>query len=775
MNVCFRFIFYCIFLKIFLANTYAQSVIINELMSKNTHTIQDKDGDFSDWIELYNTTNSAIHLYNYSLSDDKNNLNKWIFPDVYIQPKGFLLIFASGKDIRNGDELHTNFSIAQSGEQLTLTDNWRNVSSSINPIFIPDDQSYACIADGSEKMAITSTPTPKASNNNFAGIHSSHSSGFYNDSFELYLTASNIQHQIYYTLNGETPSVKSNLYTGPITIKNNPETLTDISFIPTTPLHGEKQLFLFIWKKPKKVYKCNTIKYAAFDNGVMQGNVSTKSFFADSGIKKRYTFPIISIVTDSLNLFDYETGIYIPGETFDIRGFDYWPIGNHHNRGRGWERPMHLTYFDKNGSVVFETNAGMRIRGYSSASYPQKSFNVYFRKEYGLKKIEYPVFANSNANTFKRLIFRNSGNDFIHSHFKDAMLQTVIEPMNLQLQAFQPSIVFVNGEYWGIHNIREKYDKYYFKYKFDVHEDEVNILDYCGAIEEGDNSDYRDLEAFILSNDLSDIDNYNYVADRINIENFIDFQIAEIYLANYDWPCNNSKIWKDNEFDAKWQFLIYDLDASFGYDESSGYATNSIEHATNIDNRWPYCECSNLLFINLLKSAEFKNQFLDRFTYSLKNIFETDRVIHIINQFESMYSPEIEEHIERWNYPKSVKEWERQIEKLRVFATKRPYYITEHIESYFNIEKEGTLTLYPNPSQGDFSVLNDSGKNIEDGKAMIVDAQGRVIYSEENIFLKTKENIRFQLNSLSAGVYILIFNSKQLSDIKRFIVSSWIK
>ena len=779
MNKILMKIFSTIVILMMNIQVLGQGVIINEFMSNNSSSIQDFSGDSPDWIELYNNSDDEVNLLDFGLSDDVNSIRKWLFPNITIQAHQYLLIFASGNDFATATELHTNFKLKQSGETLVLTNKLGFILSLIQPIYIPNDKSFACTTDGNEKMTITETPTPNSSNNNFSGIYSSHLSGFYKDSFNLTLLTSNTNNKIYYTLNGETPSINSQLYTTPITIKNNQQSPLNFSLIPTTPLSGEDQLYDYIWEKPQNAYKCNVLRYASFENNTIKGSIYTRSFFVDKEIENRYTFPVISIVTDSLNIFDHDTGIYIPGKRFDIDGFNWWPEGNYHNRGEAWERDIHISYFENKGLLSFETNAGMRMRGYGSASNPQKSFTTYFRKEYGMSNIEYPVFKNSNAKKHKRLIFRNSGNDFLQTHFKDAMLQQVIKDMDLDLQGFQPSVVFLNGEYWGIHNIREKYDKFYFKYKLGVKEDEVNILSICGGVEEGNNRDYKELTNFVKNNDLSKSENYNLVANKLDINNFIDFQIAEIYFANYDWPCNNFKIWKDNDPTSKWRFLIYDLDLSFGL-----FTANSMEHATSENNKWPHCECSNLLFRNLLKSKEFESKFLDRFVYCLENIFDHNRVNTIIDEFELMYSLEIEEHIDRWNYPSSKDEWKNEIDEFRTFATNRQCYMSENIISYFRLssyefdcisdllEEKDQLALYPNPTKGKFAIINNSTIDIEDGKLILINSLGQIIYSREKIKMKTKERSHFQLSNLHSGIYICLFTSKNLSKtIKVFVTN----
>jgi len=354
-------------------------------------------------------------------------------------------------------------------------------------------------------------------------IEASHQSGFYNSEFELELLSQDKESTIYYTLDGSTPTTKDLLYGNSILIQDN---ANSINLIPTTPLQGPQQLSDFIWLPPKDINKASILRFGAFKNDSLQGAIQSKIYFIGEDFKKRYEFPIISLITDNLNLFNYEDGIYIPGKRFDEEGFtnSYWPIGNYHNRGIKWEKNVHISYFEHNLELGFETNAGMRVRGFGSAIFPQKSLNIYFREEYGLNTVSYPIFLNSSTEMHKRLILRNSGNDFLSTHFKDALLQNLLSTTNLELQKFRPSVVFLNGEYWGIHNIREKYDRYYFKYNYMLDEDSINIISLCGAeIEEGDIDNYFEIVDFIENNDLSIAENYDFFKKNIAVENLLIF------------------------------------------------------------------------------------------------------------------------------------------------------------------------------------------------------------------------------------------------------------
>jgi len=429
-----------IFISIIYVN--GQSVLINEFMSKNESTIQDKDGDFSDWIELYNTSDSIINLLDYNLSDDKDNLNQWSFPDITILPHSYLLIFCSDKNRTETNELHTNFKISSSGEKLYLSNNMEILLDETPSVNLSTDESYARILDGDPRWVVTNSPTTNSSNTFSTGIYNSHPSGFYENSFHLELIKLNNNQQIYYTLNGEIPTEKSILYTGPIEITNNSKTVCSISEIPTTPLFGPPELHDFVWDTPNLVYKSNVIRYAAFEDANRKSEVYSRTYFVDPEISTKYEMPIVSIITDSINLFDHDLGIYIPGQRFDNNEWTATPQGNYLNRGDLWERDVHISFFNNEGGLNCETNAGMRMRGYSSLRYPQKSFTIYFRSEYGMNELTYPILRNPNVEKYKRIVFRNSGNDFPSTHFRDAMLQEIINGMDLEKQDFhflQPS------------------------------------------------------------------------------------------------------------------------------------------------------------------------------------------------------------------------------------------------------------------------------------------------------------------------------------------------
>lgn len=282
----------------------------------------------------------------------------------------------------------------------------------------------------------------------------SHTSGYYNEEFQLELYSPDSESSIYYTQNGNDPDIDQHLYSTFVEINDVSDSPYNISGIPTTPLEESPDFVEWMWKEPSSVYMANVFRAGVFRSNTLASNVVSLTYFVDPEMKFRYKFPVVSIITDSLNLFDDDIGIYVPGSIYGSEPDSYWPIGNFSQGGRQWEREMYISFYEPGGKRVFETTAGMRIRGFGSAGFSQKSHNIYFRREYGLNKIESQLFSSSPVENYKRLIFRNGGNDFPDAHFKDAYLSTVISPLHVELQDYEPVVVFINGEYWGMHNMR---------------------------------------------------------------------------------------------------------------------------------------------------------------------------------------------------------------------------------------------------------------------------------------------------------------------------------
>ncbi|MEA3445405.1 MAG: CotH kinase family protein, partial [Bacteroidota bacterium] len=511
--------------------------------------------------------------------------------------------------------------------------------------------------------------------------------------------------------------------------------------------------------------------------------VYCKTFFVNYNSVNN-NFPFVSIVTDSLNLFDNDSGIFIPGKYYDETGWDsWWPAGNYSLKGNEWERAVHFDFFTGNKELQIATNAGIRMHGCGSLTFPQKSFKLYFRNEYGMKEIDFPIFKDIETTVFKRLIFRNSGNDFLETHFRDALLQFLLKDIDIEIQGFQPCQVFINGEYWGIYNIRERQDKYYFENRFDIPEDSLILLGICGSEIVGSNLAYSELVDFIIENDVDTDESFRYFDSVIDLRNFYDYNIAEIYYANYDWPCNNNKFWKTTNANSKWRWLIYDLDLSFGYRKDSKYSYPSLQHATAEGvYSWPNCDCSTFLLRNLLKNETIKNKFVERFAYHLNNTFETQKVLQAIAQFRELYKPVISEHISRWSYPSEYYIWENNINTLCTFAEKRPCEMKQQIIEFFNLDTfafqcnypdlsklyQHEIKLFPNPSSGIITLFFDRHRQVE-CQIEVYDIWGQKVFSDNAILIG--HEIQLDFSRLINGMYFLRANISDEQLHGKFLIS----
>ncbi|MBT3209374.1 MAG: hypothetical protein HN704_06090 [Bacteroidetes bacterium] len=420
----------------------AQNIVINEFMSLNNSTIVDEDGEFVDWIELFNNSNSAINLNNYKISDDTNNTDKWIFPEILIEPSGFVLIFASGKDRPDQSFLHTNFKIKSEGEYIILSSPADSIIDIVEPISLPADKSFGRLIDGIDKWVSHFPSTPNYSNNNKypeRKIKYSKKPGFYSSPFFLRL---NCEDTIYYTLNGSEPTINSSIFSDSIFVSNTSE--NNISLIPTNPIpysENYRSNRLSGWQAPaNNINKATIIRAKSYRNSTATSKTHTYSYFTNDFY---YTFPVISLISDSLNFFDDTSGIYVPGIYLDSNNIDW--TGNYYQRGDNWERVGNIEYFDTSGNIEISQNIGFRIHGQKSRMAPQKSLRIYARTEYGKPYIDYPFFDERNYWSYKRLILRCSYTSWWRRNtlFQDDLIHTIVSESSstLDVQMTKPSIL----------------------------------------------------------------------------------------------------------------------------------------------------------------------------------------------------------------------------------------------------------------------------------------------------------------------------------------------
>lgn len=746
-----------------------QTVLINEFMAKNGTIINDEDGDFSDWIEIYNPTSYSINLQNYCLSDDNNNLSKWTFPEITILSHSYLLVFASDKNKLDTTELHTNFKISSSGEDLYLSNDLGVVIDHTNSVNLSEDQSYGRIPDGDAALFVINNSSPNSSNNNSNQLLFSNQEGFYTESFPLLIT-SILSDTIYYTLDGDIPTENSSIYIDSIFIYNKNSHPNIISEIPTTP--DQDFISYKAWELPNEIIdKAVILRCASYRNGIRTSRIYTKTFFVDNEIEYKYTMPVISLITEEENLFSPDSGIFVPGLNYDSTNSEW--TGNYFMHGDSWERNVHIEYFEHNGNLGFSQDAGIRIHGGLTRQASQKSLRLYARLEYGEKYFNYELLPQNQVNKYKHFILRTTmgawGGQTI---IKDVLAQDISASLNIESQDFRPVIVYVNGEYWGIHTIRDRIDEEYIEYTHNIDKDSVEF-------KEWGNVAYENLIEFIESNGLESNSNYEYVKTQIDIDNYIDYTIAELFFANYDWPANNMKLWRKIP-DGKWRWVLYDLDAGFGVE-----SCNMLVHATKNDTSvsYPNSPSSTFLFRNLLNNEMFQSRFIYRYAEILNNDFGAEIMINKLDSIKEIYSPEILDHIGRWNYPSSFDSWEEDIDNdLLSFVERRPCVVRDNIMTFFDLTEfafdcelgasemdVAHLILAPNPNDGKFFIFNDY-LDIKNATIVISNINGQLVYKEDNIDLKKNERKCFDLSNLSNNTYVLQIISNNYSQQMKIIV-----
>lgn len=544
--------------------------------------------------------------------------------------------------------------------------------------------------------------------------------GFYEETQFLQIIADEAEVEIYYTTDGSDPLENGILYEGSIELAPREGDENIFSEIPTNNIPAG-HIYREEWQSPQgEVFKIHVIRAVAIGNSGDLGEETAGSFIVEELGANRYSFPLFSVITDPDNFFGCEKGIYVPGRTG----------GNYFQRGREWEREVHLEFFETDGSRVLAQNAGARIHGGASRNRPRKTLRLYAREEYGNSWFDYAFFESKNVNRYKRFLLRNSGNDWNESLFREGFIQRlIIRNTELDAQHTRPAIVFINGEYWGIHNIRDRYDERYLQTHYNLPRDRVTILE--GDIELDDGNpegiaDFQELYDYVVAEDMNATENFEWVEDRMDIDNFIDYYIIQIYCRNTDWPGNNLAYWKylDGEpsnslrgHDGRWRWLLFDLDFGFGLDfdyvriSGQPHGPNDASHNTLAfvldanGSDWPNPPWSTALFRNLMENREFEHRFVNRFADHLNTSFKVEQVLEVLDQFKNWYEPEMHDHRLRWIEPPDWR-WENDIKRMRTFGTLRESSLQSHLNTTLDLGGKATITLDVNEVDGGTIGLN---------------------------------------------------------------------
>jgi hypothetical protein len=710
----------------------AQTVAINEVMASNDTTLADMDGHFEDWIELYNYGTDTVHLTGFGLSDRPANKFRWVFPAISLAPGDFVLIWASGKDRTQGPELHCNFSISASGEPVLLTAPSGVLVDSMAPVAIPTDVSYGRQPDGTGGWFYFYDPTPGSVNTTapFQTVLTppdfSVPSGFYQDTVLLAISHPDPDAVIVYTLDGSMPDINnltgrhyvyknqyrerahhntqpllnntvySFTYQGPMELANRSPSPNLIANKSMTFHHSPNYL------PGTPVKKAQVVRARIYKNGV-GGPVTTHNYFISNQQQFESDLPIIAISTDADRLFDYYDGIMVAGVDFES-----WRAtttaqptagspANYRRTGRDQEPLAHFEYFVSNQSVLSQ-NVGMRIHGgFARAFYP-KSIRLYARNVYGQQTLDYPFFSRLPHTSFRRLLLRNSGQDYMNTYFRDAFIQHAVRHLGFDYQEYEPAVMYLNGEYWGLTNIRERIDANYLNRRYGLDPGEVDLLDHNALVMAGDSMQFIQMRTWIGQANLQDDTVFAQVSQKIDLQNFTDYYISQIFINNTDWPGGNIRYFRKRvPFDAtaapghdgRWRWIMFDTD--FGFGRVGATSFNTLAHATApTQTNWANYPESTVILRSLLQNDAYKTFFINRFADLLNTTFKPSRMIGLIDSIADVLADDHPDHQVRWNL---MQNWLGQIQVMQNFAQDRPFFQRGHLMAYFSLQDTLTLTL----------------------------------------------------------------------------------
>lgn len=534
-----------------------------------------------------------------------------------------------------------------------------------------------------------------------AGMRFSAKSGFYAGAFSLSITAENGA-EIYYTLDGSEPTAQSTRYTAPIVVKDRsdePDVLSAHTEI--SPAGGDYTAY-----PPKSPSdKATVVRAVSVDRNGTQSPVVTNTYFVGFDQKAAFyrEMKILSLVTDERNLFDPETGIYVLGKVHenwknsadrDPETPEYFMPANYTQKGRDWERGAVLQIFE-NGEELLSQNAGIRIHGGATRSYPQKSLNLYARKVYGASKFSCDLFSGAvtaeagggTVKNFDSFMLRNGGNDAQFSRIRDRLNQSLAAGRAFLTQGMTPCILFINGEFWGQYDITEKADADFIEAHCGIPKEDVCIIKKealdAGPIELFEV--WEQLRDWIRQTDFSDDAAYDRLCAQIDMQSFADYVSAEVYINNANWDSSNMAMWmsdavqEGNHFaDGKWRFIMFDTDFSAGLYGTVRALDNSFRKLTESG-----CFLGDL-FKAALKNDRFRKQFSETFTEIASVNFAPETVHAKIDALEQAYREPAAATFQRfWSEwpggPGAEKHFAEQVQSVREFYDARGAYMMQYL------------------------------------------------------------------------------------------------
>ena len=642
---------------------------INEIMSNNISAVIDDTYNYSMWVEVFNTHSSQTkNLKDYYFTDDLNEPKKWRPSYESVAPKEFTVLWFE----RDDKEFHSNFKLNPEGGVLYLMDLNGNL---IDQVKYPEQYrnvSYGRLQDGTSDWVYFTEHSHAASNNGKTWAtrictkpEFTIQGGFYSSSISVSFGSTSEGETIYFTIDGSEPNEKSKEY------KDGEEITLE---------------------------KTSIIRAISIGDNKISSEIVSATYFID---ERQFNLPVASFITEQKNLTDNTIGIYVKG----TNGIPGRCRNDKVNWNQDWDRPTNFELFDIEGNTCLNQELDISIAGGCSRIYNLKSLKISPRKKFGDNRLRYDIFwASKPFRKYKGIQIRNAGNDFRHAMMRDGFMHTLVaNRMDIDYQAYQPAICFINGTYYGIQNLRERSNKKLIYSNYGLREEEFNLLDHTNIHREP----FASTLNYVRKNNVTEAGIYDQVEDMIDINNLVDYYIAQMYFNNTDWPHNNLKVWRKID-GGKWRWIMYDTDFGFNLLDEQTHNDNTTDHVQNAG------DPSSLIFKQLMSNVKFKTKFLSRASIHLSSTFSTVRVNQIMDSLTNAIREEMPYHKKRWG---SGNNFDYELNKMKSFAQHRPDIIFRYFgEKYTDTHISHTIDISSNINRAQFKF---NGELIPDNEIQL--------------------------------------------------------
>lgn len=722
-------------------------VVLSELVASNSFGAVDGWGDHPDWVELHNRSDEVVDVGGWGLADEDEPRQWWTFPDdAELGPDERLVVFLSGRDARDpSGNLHTDFRLDREGEPVVLLDPEGLVVDRVAPVELGTNVSWGRDPGDPARWCRFSRPSPGQPNadvcwddDEMGAPALSIASGFHDDPFDLEISSVRSGDEVWYTLDGSYPDPDTNpastqVYSGPIRIEDRSDEPDRLSTISVSFAPGLVDL------APETPLPDGPVPKATVVRARSPHGAESSAVYWVGEQHRREDLAVVALGLDEQFLFDPDDGLFVPGRTFEEfrHGPDFAPDlqwatpANFIQRGRDWERPtvddLHrpvwVHWCDPGGVCEYTNTVGVRVHGGATRTQVRKSIRLYARDELGDRRFEHPFFGDDGPTGHRRLILRNSGNADERNLFADAYFQSLMGHFEAETQASAPAAVYLNGEYWGIYNLRERHDQHYLELVHGADPDTVVIIDHeVLSVETGDPAAIDDYLRFL--DDIGALEPGSPAArerieSTIDVDTFFDMIIAHVFVGNVDFAGNNVRAWRqpagagvgdDGPLDGRWRWMIVDLDMYGGGDLYSAEFHTLAERLRPLGESSEYVQDPltrgglPFLFQRLMADTEYRDRFLNRFADHLNTAFVPERTVAELDAMEELFAPEVPAHVRRWQAPPTPEAWAAEVDDIRELMRVRPGIQRSQLLDYFDLRGSVEVTVRHDPRHGSVRV-----------------------------------------------------------------------